>query len=381
MKNYYDILNVKQDASQQEIKKAFKVLAKKYHPDLNKEPDAEEKFKEAQEAYAVLSDPEKRSMYDRLGHDAYVNNQQGTGGFRMDDIDLSDIFGEIFGNGFGGMNFGGFGDFAGFGQQQRNQGFNGQDLETKITISFKESVFGTTKEINVKREIDCDQCHGTGAQSTSDVIKCSECHGTGQVLMQKQTMFGMMQTNSVCPKCHGTGEMIKNPCHKCKGNGRININEKVNIKIPPGVNDGSYLRVSNKGMGGHKKGHDGDLYVHINVIEDKFFKRKDNDIYIEMPITYTQAVLGDTIEVPTIHQTVKMKIPKGTQPNTKLRLKNKGVKLNNGITGDQIVEVKLIVPKKITKEEEKLFEELKEHEIKHKDHGFFKKISDFFNKK
>ena len=381
MKTYYDILGVKKDATQQEIKKAFKVLAKKYHPDLNKESDAEEKFKEAQEAYAILSDPDKRSMYDRLGHDAFVNNQQGSGGFRMEDIDLSDIFSEIFGNGFGGVNFGGFGDFAGFGQQTKNQGYNGQDIEVTTTISFKDSVFGTNKEFKIKREKDCDLCHGKGAEKDSDVEKCNECHGTGQVLMQKQTLFGMMQTNSVCPKCHGTGEMIKNPCKKCRGNGRIEVIEDVNVKIPPGVNNGSYLRVSNKGMGGHLQGHDGDLYIHINVSQDEFFKRKDNDIYIEIPITYTQAVLGATIEIPTIHGNVKMKVPKGTQPNTKLRIKNKGIKLNNGITGDQIVEVKLVVPKKISKDEEKLFEQLQKHENDYHNHGFLKKINDFFNKK
>lgn len=377
--DYYQILGVSKDADQKEIKKAFKQLAKKYHPDISKEPNAEEKFKEAQEAYAVLSDADKRAQYDRVGHDAFVNGFGaggfGSGGFQ--DIDLSDIFSEIFGN----AGFGGFSDFGG-NTNQRNQANGpkrGSDVETSLTLTFKEAVFGCTKEITINREQDCKSCNGKGAINPEDVIECSTCHGSGYVFANQQTIFGMMQSQTTCPNCHGKGKIVKNPCKECYGSGRSTYPDKVKVNIPAGVDNGTVVRVPSKGVGGHLGGPDGDLFIVIEVEEDKYFKRNGKDILITIPITYTQATLGTSIACPTIHGDVKLKIPKGTQPNTKLRIKGKGIQTNKGV-GDQIVNVKLVVPTNLTKEEKKVLEELREVEGDHGDQkSFFDKIKGLFN--
>lgn len=381
--DYYQVLGVSKDASQQEIKKAFKQLAKKYHPDVSKEPDAEEKFKEAQEAYAVLSDENKRSQYDRIGHDAFVNGFGGAGGFGgaegfAQDFDFSDIFSEIFGNGFGG--FSGFS--SGFGRQSQTQNgpMHGADMQTRLTISFKEAIFGTTKEITVNREMDCKTCHGKGAKDASDVVECSTCHGTGRVISQQQTILGIMQTETVCPTCQGRGKEIKNPCSECHGSGRETYPTKVKFNIPAGVDDNQLLKVPGKGIGGHLGGVDGDLYIRISVEEDENFKRDGLNILITIPITYTQAALGCSVECPTIHGSVKLKIPKGTQPNAKLRIKGKGIVTNSGATGDQIVNVKLVVPTHLSHDEKQAIEALSKVEADHGEQkSFFDKLKDLFS--
>lgn len=380
--DYYQVLGVSKDASQKEIKKAFKQLAKKYHPDVSKEENAEEKFKEVQEAYAVLSDEQKRAQYDRVGHDAFVNGFGGNGGFGgthfAQDFDFSDIFSEIFGSGFGG----GFGGFSGFGgrSQKADGPMPGADMQTKLNITFKEAVFGCSKELTINREMDCKSCQGTGAKDKNDVVECSTCHGTGRVITQQQTIIGMMQTESVCPTCQGKGKEIKHPCPECNGSGRNTYPTKVTVNIPAGVDDGNLLKVPGKGVGGHLGAMDGDLYIRISVSGDEHFVRDGNNIIIDLPINYTQAVFGTTIECPTIHGTVKLKIPKGTQPNAKLRIKGKGVVPKNGAAGDQIVNIKLVVPTKLSGKEKQLLEELNDVEGDHAHQkSFFDKLKDLFN--
>lgn len=378
--DYYQVLGVDKNADQKTIKKAFKQLAKKYHPDISKEPNAEEKFKEVQEAYAVLSDEQKRAQYDRVGHDAFVNgfgaNGFGGSGFAQD-FDFSDIFSEIFGNGFGGFSNG----FSGFGSnfnQDPNRPVAGHDMQTRLTISFKEAVFGTTKELTINREMDCKACNGKGAVNPNDVVECNTCHGTGRIMSQKQTIFGIAQTETVCPECRGRGKIIKNPCQECNGTGRNTYPSKVKVNIPAGVDNGNTLRVPGKGEGGHLGGQDGDLYIAISVTPDDNFQRDGKNILITIPITYTQAALGTTVECPTIHGSVKLKIPKGTQPNAKLRIKNKGVITKMG-AGDQIVTVKVVVPTRLSHDEKVAIENLAKVEGDHGDQkSFFDRIKDLF---
>lgn len=372
-RDYYDVLGVSKSATAKEIKGAFKKLAKKYHPDISKEENAEEKFKEIQEAYSILGDEEKRQQFDQFGHAAFDQNGGGQG---FGDFDFGDIFSEIFGGGFGG-----------FGRQSQRSNPNapraGRDMEISIRLDFKEAVFGVEKTFAIKREQNCRTCNGVGGENPSDVTTCSTCHGSGKIQRQQQTIMGMAVTEAVCPKCHGKGKEIKNPCHNCKGSGRGTYSDEVKVSIPSGVENGSYMRVPHKGEGGYNGGPDGDLMLNISVKEDEFFKRDGLDIRVEIPISYAQAALGANVDIPTISGEVTLKIPAGSQSGTLLKIKDRGVKghskyFSGKTQGDQYVKIIIKVPKKISAKEKELIESLSEFDDKHTDQkGFFDRIKNF----
>lgn len=346
-RDYYEVLGIEKSASKDEIKKAYRKLSKKYHPDLNKEPGAEEKFKEIAEAYEVLSDDQKRARYDQFGHQ---DPNQGFGGF----------------GGFSGSEgFGGFEDifssfFGGGGRTRRdpNAPRKGDDLQYRMTISFEEAVFGKEKEIEIPREETCDSCHGTGAKPGTSKETCSHCNGSGQTSETVNTPFGQMVNRRTCSYCQGTGQIIKEKCSTCHGAGTVKKHKKIKVNIPAGVDDGQQLRLSGQGEAGINGGPAGDLYIVFQVRASDKFERDGDDIYLELPITFPQAALGDDIEVPTIHGKVKMKIPAGTQSGDRFRLKGKGVKNVHGYgTGDQHVIVQIKTPKKLTEKQKELLRE------------------------
>ncbi|MDL2211628.1 molecular chaperone DnaJ [Erysipelotrichaceae bacterium OttesenSCG-928-M19] len=353
-RDYYEVLGVSKNADASEIKKAYRKQAKKYHPDANDSPDAEEKFKEIQEAYEVLGDPNKKATYDQFGHSAFDQNGQaggfsGFGGFD----DLSDIFGSFFGGGFGSR------------QSRANAPIQGDDKFLVLTISFMEAAHGVEKEISISYDEECDHCHGSGAESSSDISTCSTCGGTGVVNEQVRTAFGTMMQQKVCPTCHGTGKIIENKCHKCHGAGSINKKIKVDLKVPAGINTGQQLRVSGKGERGRNGGPYGDLYVEINIKKHDYFTRDGNDVYLTIPISFSDAALGCKVDVPTVHGDVELNIPEGTQAKTKFRLKNKGIKdIRTKGYGHQYVITDVVTPTKLSKEEKDLFKKLQEHDNK-----------------
>ncbi len=369
-KDFYDILGVGKEATDDEIKRAYRSLAKKYHPDVNKEANAEEKFKEVQQAYEVLSDADKRANYDRFGH-AGVNgqgiNQGGFGDFGGFG-DVGDIFEQFFG-GFGG------------GSSRKSNGpRKGEDIRIQMTISFEEACFGVEKEINLQREEECTRCGGTGAKSKSDIKTCSRCNGRGVVASVQQTILGRVQTQHECPDCHGTGKIIKNKCSECGGVGKKRQTTTLKVKVPEGINDSQQIRLTGKGNAGANGGPVGDLYVYFNVTPDDFFVRDGNDIYCELPLAFSQAALGADIEIPTIHGAVKLTIPAGTQSQTKFKLKNKGVKsIRNNSYGDQFVIVKVITPRNLNTKQKALFEELATIES-NSDDTLFDKIKNVFKR-
>lgn len=358
-KDYYKTLGVEKDASEDQIRKAFRELAKKYHPDVSKEPNAEEKFKEIQEAYAVLSDKEKRSQYDQFGSDGPQFQ-----GFDFSDFDFSDIFSSIFGSGFGGRT-------SSYGPQR------GNDRQISMTITFMEAALGTTKKVNVSKEAECRTCHGSGGETPEDVSTCNTCHGSGYVTMQQQTLFGSMMRESVCPTCRGSGKIIKNKCKTCNGVGREDISRAIDINIPAGVDDGMQLRVPGYGDDGIKGGPKGDLYIVFRVKPHEYYKRRGNDIYLQLPISFSQAALGTTIEIPTIHGKVDLKIPAGIQTNTSLRLRDKGIISTQGRKGSQYVIVNVETPKNLTKEQKELFQKLEKTE-KGVKKSFFERVKKSF---
>lgn len=356
-RDYYDVLGVSKNADATEIKKAYRKQAKKYHPDANDSPDAEEKFKEIQEAYEVLGDSSKKSTYDRYGHDAFDQNgeaggfggAQGFGGFE----DLSDIFGSFFGGGFNSR------------QSRANAPVQGDDTFLVLTIDFLEAAHGAEKEIEINFDEECDHCHGSGAETSSDVETCKTCNGSGTINEQVRTAFGTMMNQRVCPTCQGSGKTIKNKCHKCHGAGSIKKKIKVDLKVPAGINTGQQLRVSGKGERGRNGGPYGDLYVEINIKKHDYFTREGNDVYLTIPISFSDAALGTKVDVPTVHGDVELSIPEGTQAKTKFRLKNKGIKDIRGRGhGHQYVIADIITPSKVTKEERALFEKLRDSEKK-----------------
>ena len=363
-RDYYDVLGVSKSASADEIKKAYRKLAKKYHPDMNKAEDAEAKFKEVQEAYEVLSDAEKKSTYDRFGH-AGMNQQ---GGFSSADFGgFEDIFGSFFGGGFGG-----------FGGQQRQPAgpTRGQDRLMRMQVEFEDAIFGKTESVNLSVDEKCDKCHGTGANTPSDKKTCHTCNGRGSVMTQQNTPFGVIQNQQVCPTCHGTGEEITVKCTKCKGKGYESKRIKVDIKIPAGINTGQQLRVEGKGERGSRGGDNGDLYLEIVVKPHKHFIRDGKNIMLTIPISAVDATLGATIDVPTVYGDVELNIPSGTQHGARLRLKEKGVKdLRGGTSGDQIVSVEIKVDGKLSDKEKELYEKLRDLEKTEKK-SVFKRFRD-----
>lgn len=358
-RDYYEVLGITKGASDDEIKKAYRKMAKKYHPDVNKEPGAEEKFKEVNEAYEVLSDSQKKAMYDQYGH-AGVDGQ-GAGGFGgfgggFDSSSFGgfeDIFGSFFGGGFGG------------GQRRANNGpRKGNDRFMQMRIEFMDAIFGKTETVTIDVDEQCSHCHGSGAKSASDVETCPTCGGRGRVLTQQRTPFGMMQSEQVCPNCGGTGKHIKVKCPNCNGKGFEHKRVKLDIKIPAGIASGQQVRVPGKGEPGVNGGPNGDLYIEIIVARHKSFVRDGNDIRISIPISSVDAALGCEVEVPTVHGDVNLKIPAGTQHGTQMRLKGKGVQSMRGGIGDQYVEIKIEIPTKLSREEKELYEKLKKVEAK-----------------
>ena len=353
-KSYYDILGVSKNADEKEIKSAFRKLAKQYHPDINKEPDAEAKFKEIGEAYAVLGDAEKRKQYDQFGHEAFTQGASqggfggGFGGFSAEDIDLSSIFDELFG---GGM-FGGSGRRGG----GRNRPTKGQDSLVRVNLTFEEAVFGCKKTIDIDLDSECESCDGKGG---SGEVTCSTCGGRGRVVSQQRTPFGVFQSESTCPDCTGKGKTFKNVCKECRGTGHVIKNKEIDINVPEGVDTGHQLRISGKGAAGYNGGPNGDVYIEFRVKEHPLFERKENDIYVDVPITITDAVLGCKKEVPTLTGTVVLDIDSGSQSGDQLRLRGKGVKdPTTGKKGDMYVVLDVVIPDKLDRKQKELFKEL-----------------------
>ena len=355
-KSYYDILGVSKDADEKEIKSAFRKLAKQYHPDINKEAGAEAKFKEIGEAYAVLGDAEKRRQYDQFGHEAFTQGASqggfgggfgGFGGFNAEDIDLGSIFGDLFGGGFGG--FGG-------SRRNSNRPRKGQDSLVRVNLTFEEAVFGCKKSIEIDLDTECDACDGKGG---SGEVTCSTCGGRGSVTRQQQTFLGVMQTTTTCPDCNGKGKTFKNICKDCHGDGHVIKNKEIEIEVPEGVDTGHQLRISGKGAAGYNGGPNGDIYIEFRVKEHPLFERKENDIYVDVPITITDAVLGCKKEVPTLTGNVVLDIDSGSQSGDQLRLRGKGVKdPTTNKKGDMYVVLDVIVPDKLDRKQKELFKEL-----------------------
>jgi molecular chaperone DnaJ len=346
-RDYYEVLGVARGASEQEIKSAYRKLALQFHPDRNpNNPDAEEKFKECSEAYAVLADGDKRAAYDRFGH-AGVSGAGAAAGFDPAIFqDFSDLFGDFFG--FGEM-------FGGGGGRRRSRAQRGPDLREDITLDFEEAVFGTETKVTVRRHEACEECKGSGAAAGKAPVTCRSCAGRGQVRYQ-QGFFSIART---CPTCQGTGSVITDPCPKCKGEGRVLRQRTIDAKVPAGVEDGTRIRFAGLGEAGTFGGPAGDLYVVLHVKEHSFFEREGNDLYCVMPISFTQAALGTEIVVPTLEGEHTLKIPEGTQSGTTLRIRNKGVPVLNGHgKGDLFVEVRLQTPSKLTKRQRELLQEL-----------------------
>lgn len=367
-RDYYEVLGVGKDASKDEIKKAFRKLARKYHPDVNKDPGAPEKFKEAQEAYEVLSNPQKKAQYDQFGH---ADPNQGFGG-----------------QGFDGADFGGFGDifdmFFGGGSRKRdpNAPRQGEDLQYTMSLTFEEAAFGKETDITIPAEETCSACHGSGAKPGTKPETCPHCHGSGQLNTEQNTPFGRVVNRRVCHHCHGTGKFIKEKCSVCGGKGKIRKNKKIHVKIPAGIDEGQQIRVSGKGESGANGGPAGDLYVLFHVKPHKFFEREGDDVHCEVPLSFAQVALGDEIEVPTLYGKIKLKIPAGTQTGTNFRLKGKGIKNVRGYgQGDQHVTIRVVTPKRLSEEEKDLFKKLSDlggASLHDENDNFFSKVKRAF---
>lgn len=367
---YYDRLGVSKDASQDEIKRAYRKMSKKYHPDINKEPGAEEKYKEVQEAYETLSDDQKRAAYDQYGPDG-ANGFGGQGGFGGFD---------------GGAGFGGFEDifssfFGGGATRNPNAPRQGDDLQYRVNLSFEEAIFGAEKEVHYNREATCKTCSGSGAKPGTNPVTCGRCHGQGVINVDTQTPLGMMRRQVTCDVCHGTGQEIKEPCQTCHGTGHEKQSHKVSVKIPAGVETGQQIRLAGQGEAGFNGGPYGDLFVIINVNPSDKFTRDGSTIYYTLNISFVQAALGDTVEVPTVHGNVEMTIPAGTQTGKTFRLKGKGApRLRGGSQGDQHVTVKIVTPTKLNDDQkEALLAFAKasgDEKIAPQKKGFFNKVKD-----
>lgn len=358
-RDYYEVLGVDKNASEDEIKKAYRKLAKKYHPDLNPgDKEAEEKFKEANEAYEVLSDAEKKAKYDRFGHAGvdpnYGAGGAGYGGFNGQgfDFDLGDIFSNIFGGGFGG--FGG-------GSSNPNAPQRGSDTQTSVTISFEEAAKGCEREVQFSRIEVCDECHGSGAAPGSSPKTCPECKGRGQVTSQQRTPFGVIQTQKACSRCGGRGTIIENPCKKCHGAGRVRKPVKITVKIPAGIDDRQIINARGQGNKGVNGGPAGDLRVAINVRPHPIFERDGYNVWVEMHISFAAAALGCALQVPTLDGKVQYNVPAGTQSGDVFKLKGKGIQsLNNRGRGDELVRVIVDVPRNLNEKQKQLLRELDE---------------------
>ncbi len=353
-RDYYEVLGLSKGASDDEIKRSFRKLAMKYHPDRNPDnKEAEEKFKEINEAYSVLSDPDKKSKYDRFGH-AGVDPNAGFGGGGFEGFSGFGGFEDIF-NMFGGGGFGG----RGFSRRDPNAPMRGGDIQKSVTIDFEEAAFGTKKEIEVTKDIKCETCNGTGAKEGISKKTCQRCNGSGEVITTSRTPFGTFQSSAVCPECNGKGSIIETPCPECNGRGKNRKTVKLSVSIPAGVDNDSIVTLRGQGEAGENGGPAGDLYIVIRVRPHKLYKRAGQDIQIEIPITFEQAALGDEIVVPALDEKLKYKIPAGTQPNTVFRLRGKGlVSPRHRGKGDLYVKVILEVPTKLSSKEKKAIKKM-----------------------
>lgn len=362
-RDYYDVLGITKNATEAEIKSAFRKKAKEFHPDLNKDdPNAGEKFKEAQEAYSVLSDENKRKMYDQYGH-AGVSGTGGASGFggfsNFDgaDFDFGDIFDSIFG---GSSSFGGFSNFGG-GRQSGPRVTRGSDILMRMDLTFDEAIYGCEKKFSLDVVEDCDECHGHGG---FDREECSTCHGQGTITREQQTILGSFMSRTTCPDCNGTGKTYKRKCSECSGKGRIRKNKKITINIPEGINTGDRQRISGKGNPGSNGGENGDLYIEFVVGEHKYFVRDEDDIYLEVPLTLTESILGCKKEIPTLYGNVKLNISAGTNSGDKQRIRGKGVdNTYRHHKGDMYVIFKVYTPKKLSREQKQLIEKLANTEL------------------
>ena len=363
-KDYYEALGLSKGATEAEIKSAFRKKAKEFHPDVNKEANASEKFKEVQEAYEVLSDSTKRSQYDQYGHDAFNNNGGGNGGYGPQDFGkMSDIIEQVFSNGFG----------FDFGGRSSNRKARGEDRLVRMNITFEEAVYGTSKKIPLDVIDDCPECDGDGGFGKK---KCPHCNGSGMVKEQRNTMFGSFVTQSPCGVCKGTGNTYDKICSICRGSGKVKRSTEIKLDIPAGVDTGNQLRVPNKGEAGHNGGENGDLYIEFVVKDHPFFEREKDDIYIEVPLTISEAVLGIKKDIPTLYGVVSLNIPAGSLDGTKHRLKDKGIKNNaRKSTGDMYAIIKIIVPDRLSKQERTMYEQLQN--ISSKDYKPFKEFDKY----
>lgn len=378
-KDYYEVLGVQKGANDDEIKKAYRRLARKYHPDLNKDnPDAADKFKEVNEAYEVLSDKDKRAKYDQFGF-AGVDPSYGAGagggfgGFSAGDFgDLGDLFGSFFGSAFGGSR-----------SSKRNAPQRGDSIRQNIMLSFEEAAFGCEKEISIDRIEICSDCGGTGAQHGSSVETCPKCRGTGMVTQTQRTPLGVFQSQSACPNCRGTGKMIRKPCTTCNGAGRVRKTRKFKVNIPAGIDDGQSIQQRGQGNAGVNGGSAGDLFVTVSIRPHPLFTRDRSDVRVEIPISFAQAALGDTLQVPTIDGRIEYKIPEGTQTGTVFRIRGKGIQNVNGRgRGDQYVRVNIEVPRNLSEKQKRLlrdFEASSTDDNQSKRKSFWDKVKDAFS--
>ena len=387
-RDYYEVLGIGKNATDAEIKSAYRKLAKKYHPDLNPgDKEAEEKFKEVNEANDVLSDPQKRQRYDQFGFAGVdpnyaAANGGGAGGFGggFGGVDLGDIFGDIFGGGFGG-GFSGFG--GGSSTRTANAPRKGHDIQASVILTFEEAAHGGSKKITINRQDTCPDCGGTGAAKGTSPETCPDCGGRGYVVTQQRTPFGVMQSQQPCSHCGGRGTIIRNPCKTCRGTGKTAARKSLEINIPAGIDDDQNIALRGQGDAGSNGGPAGDVIVHVTVKADPMFERDGYDVTIHVPITFSQAVLGDDVEVPTVDGRIVQHIPEGTQSGTKFRLRGQGIQYLNGRgRGDQYVIVDVEIPKKVTRAQRealKAFEDSMKEDNYEKRKGFFKNLRDRFS--
>lgn len=387
-RDYYEVLGIGKNATDAEIKSAYRKLAKKYHPDLNPgNKEAEEKFKEVNEANDVLSDPQKRQRYDQFGFAGVdpnyaAANGGGAGGFGggFGGVDLGDIFGDIFGGGFGG-GFSGFG--GGSSTRTANAPRKGHDIQASVILTFEEAAHGCSKKITINRQDTCPDCGGTGAAKGTSPETCPDCGGRGYVVTQQRTPFGVMQSQQPCSHCGGRGTIIRNPCKTCRGTGKTAARKSLEINIPAGIDDDQNIALRGQGDAGSNGGPAGDVIVHVTVKADPMFERDGYDVTIHVPITFSQAVLGDDVEVPTVDGRIVQHIPEGTQSGTKFRLRGQGIQYLNGRgRGDQYAIVDVEIPKKVTRAQRealKAFEDSMKEDNYEKRKGFFKNLRDRFS--
>lgn len=348
-RDYYEVLGVPKDADEAALKKAYRVLAKKYHPDANPgDKEAEAKFKEASEAYSVLSDPEKRRKYDQFGHAAFEGGAGGAGGyggFDFNGADMGDIFGDIFGDFFGGGR-------SAYGRSS-NGPMRGANLRTGVRITFEEAIFGCEKEIELTLKDECPKCHGTGAKLGTSPVTCPKCNGKGKIVYTQQSFFGQVQNVQTCPDCRGTGKIVKEKCPDCYGTGYISSKKKIQVKIPAGIDNGQSIRIAGKGEPGTNGGERGDLLVEVTVSRSPVFMRQETSIFSTVPISFATAALGGPIKIKTVDGEVEYEVKPGTQTDTKVRLRGKGVPSlrNKNIRGDHYVTLVVTVPEKLTEEQ------------------------------